>query len=749
MFKILIPIILICNLLFANIDLNKSAITIATFDNMKNVNNTLKSLDKFNVFIRQTTNKDKTLYVLYVVNIPKEDIQTSLKDIKNLFPSAYISSEYRIKKLINNPKKTDKYIASKNIVVTQTQPETKKTTKKKIVKIQKVKKVKKLVLTQKEKLWLEQQEPVLYVYDSDWKPFEWRNKAELHTGIIADIINLVKKKSKINFKQKRTKSWKYALETVDKNKAVMFSVIGENKKRKEKLNFLNTPLFSTPFVMVIRDNDRRTTKSFEDIKDRRVTVPKNYLIESILKEKESYLNLSTSKGIKNGLDMLVSGKTDVFIINYAAVQYYKNIMEMNGFKIACNTKYKFELKSAIRKDAPQEILSIMDKTLQSISQSEIDMIIHKWTYEKAIKVKTGVNINKISDINLIDKSVIIDFDIWFKYKGDVDFSKFYFANILEKYSFKNGTVVKKGKNIYRRYHIKKKFALDSEPETFNVDQHRVSFKLISKMTDSDKIKFMVDDKNMDKVKQSVLKDQTWTLRKAGLYEELKTKNALADPNLMKNNLNKFSVSTLNLHIVIDNNKVDLSSVISKQIALILTVLSIVLLLLTTLFRRKIYDKKFFKLIKIDKNKNTILNIVKVLKEKDIETLCEKLNLPQNISEVSKIMLKNIILFSINSQKIRNKYWQVKGSFSIEYDNHNYILKSSNIIDLRTKNMIIRQYDLLHSSNQQEIGQHNIQNSEENNFSIMSYSQYTSNINIDFIYLKNNIFKFNLQLEIKE
>ena len=47
---------------------------------------------------------------------------------------------------------------------------------------------KQVKLTTSEKQWLYKKETVNYVYDPDWKPFEWRNDLDTHTGIIFDIL---------------------------------------------------------------------------------------------------------------------------------------------------------------------------------------------------------------------------------------------------------------------------------------------------------------------------------------------------------------------------------------------------------------------------------------------------------------------------------------------------------------------------------------------------------------------------------
>jgi hypothetical protein len=249
------------------------------------------------------------------------------------------------------------------------------------------------------------------------------------------------------------------------------------------------------------------------------------------------------------------------------------------------------------------------------------------------------------------------------------------------------------------------------------------------------------------------------MRKSDLYEELNTVNALADPNLMKENLNKFSISSVNLHIVIDNNKFHIASLITREEAVFISIIVLILILLVTKFRARTYEKRFFNLIRINHTIDTILNITNSINEKDKVNILNNLNLPKNINEVSSKILDNIILYSANSIYKKNKYWQTKASFSIEHNTEQniYILKSCNIVDLRLKNLIIQQYVLVKDLNQEElqfllterINKHKINSSNNKNLSMIQYAQYSNNnVKINFKLIKNDFFLFDLELKVE-
>ena len=65
---------------------------------------------------------------------------------------------------------------------------------------------KQIDFTKSEQEWLSKKQSIKYVYDPDWKPFEWRDELGEHAGIISDIILLLKEKSGIDFISVPTKS---------------------------------------------------------------------------------------------------------------------------------------------------------------------------------------------------------------------------------------------------------------------------------------------------------------------------------------------------------------------------------------------------------------------------------------------------------------------------------------------------------------------------------------------------------------
>ena len=229
--------------------------------------------------------------------------------------------------------------------------------------------------------------PIKYVYDVDWKPFEWKNDLAKHTGIIASIMQLIEEKSGLNFIALNTNSWNEAITKVKTDEASMFSVIGVTDERKKYLHFTKKPLFSTPYVLVSRKNEDYSN-GFDNLKNAKVATISSSTIENLLRKKRPNVKFSLVRTAKDGFNDLEKNKIDILVINAASAKYYINIIGHHNLKIAYKTKLVLDLRIAVRKDTPNEVITIINKSLDVISKKEIDDIFDKWT---EIRVKKEIN----------------------------------------------------------------------------------------------------------------------------------------------------------------------------------------------------------------------------------------------------------------------------------------------------------------------------------------------------------------------
>ncbi len=245
----------------------------------------------------------------------------------------------------------------------------------------------KSLFTPEEMRWLDKKQTLTYVYDPDWAPFEWKNDIDKHTGIIADIISLVKKKSGIELTAVNTDTWEESVDLVKNRKVDIFSAITQNKNRETYLNFTSRDIYSYPAVLITKFGDKSVYLNIEDFKDKKIGIVKSSGLGRYIKEKYPKLNYVELPTTHDGFTYIRDKKIDTFAINTVTAKYFIEKKGFDDLKIALKLDYIYHLKIAIHKDLPTEIVSIIDKTLGSIREEEFNDIFNKWT-EVSIEKQT-------------------------------------------------------------------------------------------------------------------------------------------------------------------------------------------------------------------------------------------------------------------------------------------------------------------------------------------------------------------------
>ncbi len=250
-----------------------------------------------------------------------------------------------------------------------------------------------LKLTQEEKDWLQNKTIINYVYNSNWKPLEWANELQEHSGIISDLIKLIEEKSSIKFNAIYTENFDKALKKIENNEAVMISSIISDKQAN--LDFTSKNIYSIPYVF-INKKDSNYEDGFSAVKNKKIGILKNNDIYQFLTQNKISNNLKFFQSTKLAFEELEKDNLDLLIVNATTAKYYINIMGFEEFKISYKTIFNLDLKIAVSKEMPKQLISILDKSINNISKKELSDIVYKWTEKKIESPTDWILIGKIS-----------------------------------------------------------------------------------------------------------------------------------------------------------------------------------------------------------------------------------------------------------------------------------------------------------------------------------------------------------------
>lgn len=232
-----------------------------------------------------------------------------------------------------------------------------------------------IIFTPQEQNYIAQHPTVVLGADYNWPPYDFKDANGNHTGIAADILQLLSKKSGLHF-EVHPDIWAKTMQKMQSHQLDGLTCAAPTEKRKKFLLFSDT--YVTMPLAIIVQNDTKNVHSFKDLKHKTVAINKgSYLHEWLAKnhpEIQLYLTTSNAKS----LDAVAFGQADAYIGNIAVATYIMKHNFLTNLTIVGKVpQMDTEVSIAIDKNNPL-LFSIIQKTLRSLTKQEKSNIINKW-----------------------------------------------------------------------------------------------------------------------------------------------------------------------------------------------------------------------------------------------------------------------------------------------------------------------------------------------------------------------------------
>ena len=230
-------------------------------------------------------------------------------------------------------------------------------------------------LTEPEKAWIANNKDIRIGVDPEFAPFEYIENGQ-YQGMASDYIQILNRRLKLNMQVVEDLSWDEAVEAAKKSDIDLLPAVGITEERQEYFNF--TKPYLTFYRVVITKEDYPPIFSLVDIANKKVAVQKNSSHHGYLVEK-TFIKPITFDTLEESLFAVSSGQADAFIGNVAASTYWIKKLNLSNLKIAAPASLETQgLHFAVRKDWP-ELVSILQKGIDSISPTLKAEINNKWT----------------------------------------------------------------------------------------------------------------------------------------------------------------------------------------------------------------------------------------------------------------------------------------------------------------------------------------------------------------------------------
>jgi len=232
-----------------------------------------------------------------------------------------------------------------------------------------------LTLTRRERAWV-QRNSVVPIVISEHPPYSYKDESGRWTGLHVEILNAITRKTGLQFSYIEGTSIKLREELLRSRKAKMITTFVATPERQRYLDFTGS-YGSQSWMFVVRTEDR-SPNSLADLSGKRVALSEGHALEARILERYPQTNLIPVHTTKDGMDLVMRGEADVAISSLGPAYFFVNRFYKEQLKVGRSLDISpGPLRFAVIK-GEEELLSILNKVLDSISIAELRAIQVKW-----------------------------------------------------------------------------------------------------------------------------------------------------------------------------------------------------------------------------------------------------------------------------------------------------------------------------------------------------------------------------------
>ncbi|MDH5445121.1 MAG: transporter substrate-binding domain-containing protein [Gammaproteobacteria bacterium] len=233
-----------------------------------------------------------------------------------------------------------------------------------------------LELTSDEKAWLKQHPVIRIGIDAAYAPYSFTDKKNQYVGVAPDLLSLLEKRLNIRFEPAPNLSWPQIVEGARQRKLDVIATAVITEERKQFLSFSQIYI-PTPLVIMARVDDERVQQR-TDIRQQKIALVEGYSASQQVIAEFPDIRPQMVATPLDGLRAVATGEADAYLGVLGINVYLMSQHGITNLRVAA--RYNVETNGqrlGVRKDWPQ-LVSILDKALNDISEVERLAIMRKW-----------------------------------------------------------------------------------------------------------------------------------------------------------------------------------------------------------------------------------------------------------------------------------------------------------------------------------------------------------------------------------
>ncbi|MBN2790341.1 MAG: transporter substrate-binding domain-containing protein [Candidatus Delongbacteria bacterium] len=238
--------------------------------------------------------------------------------------------------------------------------------------------------SKEEKRWLESNKEITFGADFKWPPFDFADKNDKHTGLSADYINVIEKKTGIKINVVPG-VWSFVLENAKKGIYEGISAVVRTNNRDEFLKF-SDPFIDVPLVIIIK-SDRDDIKKFNDLKGKTIAVNKDSYIHEYINASGIKVFPVLKSSNKECIEAVSFGQADAYIGNLPAFTHISQEELITNLKVVNELPdWRAKISIGVTKN-DTILLNIVNKVLRSIPEKQNREFRNKWFGESILSTR--------------------------------------------------------------------------------------------------------------------------------------------------------------------------------------------------------------------------------------------------------------------------------------------------------------------------------------------------------------------------
>lgn len=239
-------------------------------------------------------------------------------------------------------------------------------------------------LSQSEQAYLHMSDEITYCVDPDWMPFERINEKGQHEGMTADLMKEIERRIGVKLRVVPTNSWSESLLSVREGRCQLTSAVAATTPRKEYIDF-SKAYGEYSLVVAVRE-EALFVENPAAIHDKTLGVVVGYAHVDLIREKYPNFNVIEVKNVVDGLQKVHDKKLYGFVDTIPSINYSIRRHGIENVKIAGKLEIPLKLSFGVHRGEPPELLSVLNKVLDSFSTEEKQLLAEKWFSIKIEKV---------------------------------------------------------------------------------------------------------------------------------------------------------------------------------------------------------------------------------------------------------------------------------------------------------------------------------------------------------------------------